>query len=1129
MQKRPSEVENGSNKRLKDSDDIDDPDDELVKFQKKAILVQMKEYKRLFEDSLHSETLLKENLKRKEATINQYAKYWGMMEHLLYVESFSNLEASFSAIQNALKGQGRTLNEKEVNLAGQVSTLNSRVVTLKSTVSELETKLETNAVELQIAYKKIDRLKIHGAPVANPVPVVEEIKVKPAEDLNDDKYQELLATANSRLHEIQTVLNEKLELEYEINRLNLELAQERQQSNTNKEIEKELKAQLSQYEITRDRLDQSALEVEALQSQRRTFIEQIKADEEKRRKIMETDLKKSESEMSRLRIARDNLQKTLDAQLAKEAADVKTKEDIKALSEARKSRIIGLESELARLKMLIASEIGEPSLIAFFNENSDSSPYSTSQEEINNLRTKIKQLEKTIDAMPNSVDANIKQLNIVEEELEQKSRELEKYINLVGPLDNGMEASISSKLSQKEQELSNIKLKFDYYQKSEQRLISELEALGKAWSKLEEQNSKRVSSLQDKEEQLEKLAVEKSKLDQKVSLMAKQTTTQNNMTIAQKRQSEKQLEQIRKLEELEKNLSLQLSTIERELSQVNPSLEAEKRKYINLAVQMAELRDSYTALKGKYENLVSILNEKTEQTEAAKNQVKRALEQVTVLKRKLSKNETGSDIQTERDQYRLLLMCQSCNNNFKSHTLLKCMHTFCQPPPVYFPSPQPYFNQRPVQDPLPKKESRFQSATIKDGWATISWFIAMFGFAILSIFAYTQLQGNKVNRQGGNFDTSRLSGLFFTTVVTGAILCFLFFLALQKFAGTLIKMTFLLSIIAYLLFAAISFVYGGIMQGIFCILAAGITYWIYNSWKFRIPFTKVLLNAVTTVTAKYHGMIFSGIIGLVIQMGFTFWWAVTLIGLTVANQQRALSSGALDFFYVYATFATYYFNGIKDSDGNTFIPMGNPTVKSAKRLISTSFGSVCYGSLLIAALQSVKLLVDQKRSDERRNFFSSFILCLLSCILTLFGDILEYANTYAFVQVAVYGKDYCQAAKDTWQLAKIRGIDALVNDCLVGRVLAMGGVLVGMCNAIFGIIYLAATQSNGIGGANFGVGALFAFVVGVFQFYVVANVIHSGVVTSFVCLAEDPQALLATKPELYYKIREVYPHILFGP
>ena len=29
---------------------------------------------------------------------------------------------------------------------------------------------------------------------------------------------------------------------------------------------------------------------------------------------------------------------------------------------------------------------------------------------------------------------------------------------------------------------------------------------------------------------------------------------------------------------------------------------------------------------------------------------------------------------------------------------------------------------------------------------------------------------------------------------------------------------------------------------------------------------------------------------------------------------------------------------------------------------------------------------------------------------------------YAFTQVAIYGKTYCRAAKDTWQLCKDRGV-----------------------------------------------------------------------------------------------------------
>lgn len=63
----------------------------------------------------------------------------------------------------------------------------------------------------------------------------------------------------------------------------------------------------------------------------------------------------------------------------------------------------------------------------------------------------------------------------------------------------------------------------------------------------------------------------------------------------------------------------------------------------------------------------------------------------------------------------------------------------------------------------------------------------------------------------------------------------------------------------------------------------------------------------------------------------------------------------------------------------------------------------------------------------------------------------EYFNRYAYIEigecfkficiiftsvsldlVALYGKPYIPAAKDTWRLFKDRGIDALINDSLTG-------------------------------------------------------------------------------------------------
>lgn len=42
---------------------------------------------------------------------------------------------------------------------------------------------------------------------------------------------------------------------------------------------------------------------------------------------------------------------------------------------------------------------------------------------------------------------------------------------------------------------------------------------------------------------------------------------------------------------------------------------------------------------------------------------------------------------------------------------------------------------------------------------------------------------------------------------------------------------------------------------------------------------------------------------------------------------------------------------------------------------------------------------------------------------------------------------------------------------------------------------------------------------------IVCQVIHSAVITTFVCLAEDPAALARTKPELYGRFKQVYPQI----
>src|SRR3954453_15207916 len=54
----------------------------------------------------------------------------------------------------------------------------------------------------------------------------------------------------------------------------------------------------------------------------------------------------------------------------------------------------------------------------------------------------------------------------------------------------------------------------------------------------------------------------------------------------------------------------------------------------------------------------------------------------------------------------------------------------------------------------------------------------------------------------------------------------------------------------------------------------------------------------------------------------------------------------------------------------------------------------------------------------------------------------------------MFGKSYCNAAKDTWRLIKDRGVEAIINDNLIGNVLSMGAIFIGALCALFGFGYI---------------------------------------------------------------------------
>ncbi|RUS20969.1 plasma-membrane choline transporter-domain-containing protein [Endogone sp. FLAS-F59071] len=179
--------------------------------------------------------------------------------------------------------------------------------------------------------------------------------------------------------------------------------------------------------------------------------------------------------------------------------------------------------------------------------------------------------------------------------------------------------------------------------------------------------------------------------------------------------------------------------------------------------------------------------------------------------------------------------------------------------------------------------------------------------------------------------------------------------------------------------------------------------------------------------------------------------------------------------------------------------------------VTTSFGSVCFGSLLVAALKTGHYFY--KRGKNSNN---PWVKAVVLFIFHWIEWILITFNMYAFVQVGAYRKPYLAAAKDTLKLIQTRGIEMIVNDALVDSVLDNGRWLGALTCAGASVV---------VGKAGFHL----PWILLVFMFFlslifgfaflsIMAVTVEISVATLFVCFAEDPDALRLAQPRLHAKM-----------
>jgi len=111
-------------------------------------------------------------------------------------------------------------------------------------------------------------------------------------------------------------------------------------------------------------------------------------------------------------------------------------------------------------------------------------------------------------------------------------------------------------------------------------------------------------------------------------------------------------------------------------------------------------------------------------------------------------------------------------------------------------------------------------------------------------------------------------------------------------------------------------------------------------------------------------------------------------------------------------------------------------------------------------------------------------------------------------------------------MIKDRGIDALINECLIGPVLGMGAMFVAYACSLLAYLYMVFTSpAYNSTGAYTPVVVAFSFLIGLQICNVFTTPLSSGIDTIFVASAFDPEVMMRDHPDLYYQMVHVYPEV----
>jgi len=247
--------------------------------------------------------------------------------------------------------------------------------------------------------------------------------------------------------------------------------------------------------------------------------------------------------------------------------------------------------------------------------------------------------------------------------------------------------------------------------------------------------------------------------------------------------------------------------------------------------------------------------------------------------------------------------------------------------------------------------------------------------------------------------------------------------------------------------------------------------------------------------------------GVLFLLLISFYWG----GMVISNLAHVTVSGAVAEWWFVSPSALAL-----DSRSSTVVG------RALCRALSSSFGSICLGSFIVAFLASMRALL---RSMHKAN---RILACCVDCFLAVIEGWMMYVNRFAFVYIAIYGDDFMTAGRRVNGVFSNRGFwNTIVNDWVLSTVLSIGAFGIAVTTAAFAWALGAAIlhkeeHAAAVAFAGFLCGGLIATAT--------MGALDSAVATVYVAFGEDPRILKDNHPQAFHELYDAwntyYPEVI---